>query len=54
MKLELTITKKHQKQYDYDYYVVQFNGADFRLNGMKEDIIARLADDLEHLKTEEE
>lgn len=52
-ELKLNIQKKHQKQYDYDYYLVQFNGADFRLNGMKEDIIARLADDLEHMKGEE-
>lgn len=53
-KITMTITKHHQKEYDYYYYEVQFEGAKYKLNGMQEDLFARLADDLEAMKAEED
>lgn len=50
MKLELEIEKVHQENYDYDYYVVKFEGRNYRFEGMIEDIIANLEQDLQHLK----
>ena len=48
--MQLTIKKHHQEQYDYDYYEVQFKGASYKFVGCKEDVIAQLEKDLEHMK----
>ena len=50
MKVELEIEKVHQERYDYDYYVVRFKGRNYRFEGMIEDVIANLNQDLLHLK----
>lgn len=50
MKLELEIEKAHQEVYDYDYYVVKFKGKSYRFEGMLEDVLANLEQDLLHLK----
>ena len=53
MELTLTITKRHQKQYDYDFYEVQEQGSKRKFIGMKEDVLAEAEKLLEAMKGEE-
>ena len=53
MELTLTITKRHQKQYDYDFYEVQEQGSRRKFIGMKEDVLAEAEKLLEAMKGEE-
>ena len=54
MKIALDITKKHQKQYNYDYYEVQEQGSNSKFIGTKEDMFAELEKFLDALKEEDD
>ena len=52
MQITLSITKRHQKQYDYDFYEVQEQGSKRKFIGMKEDVLAKAEQLLEAMKGE--
>lgn len=54
MELQLKIEKVHQKHYDYDYFIVKFKGRSYKFEGMIEDVIANLEQDLLHMKATKE
>jgi len=53
MQITLSIIKRHQQQYDYDFYEVQEQGSKRKFIGMKEDVLAKAEQLLEAMKGEE-
>lgn len=53
MQITLSIIKRHQKQYDYDFYEVQEQGSKRKFIGTKEDVLAEAEKLLDAMKGEE-
>ena len=53
MQITLSIIKRRQKQYGYDFYEVQEQGSKRKFIGMKEDVLAKAEQLLEAMKGEE-
>ena len=49
----IKITKLHQKQYDYDYYVLSYEDEDWELTATEEELFEELAEHLELMKAKE-
>ena len=54
MEITIKIVKKHQKQYDYDYFEVQEKGTNHKFIGMKEDVLAKTEQFLDALREEKQ
>lgn len=48
----VTITKRHQRDYDYDFYELTYEDEGWTLMGMKEDVIKELSEHMDNMKGE--
>lgn len=48
----VTIRKRHNKSYDYDFYTLQYADEDYALTGTLEDIINELSEHMDNMKGE--
>lgn len=48
----VTIRKRHNSSYDYDFYTLQYDDEDYALTGTLEDIINELSEHMDNMKGE--
>lgn len=48
----ITITKKHQKNYDYDYYVLKYIDDGYEYYCSQEELLAELSEHMDNMRSE--